>query len=118
MPEAIHPRHHAFIRAGMILTCFLFSQGEVYAQATKDQQKCVNELNKNFARVAKAKGREICKCIKRGSKSSLGNQSIEECVTADNGGKVGKATRRTIDRATDKCPVPPYFGAADPQTAF
>lgn len=87
-----------------------------------EQQKCILELNKNLAKVAKTQGTEISKCIKDGSKDKLEGQSIEQCATADNGGKVGKATQKTIDKAADKCasdpndPGFPDFGVTDPNT--
>jgi streptogramin lyase len=89
--------------------------GIVRAQ-DKDQQKCINELNKNFAKVAKTQGKVIGGCIKDGSKGKLGGQSIEECITADNDGKVGKAQQKTFDKAPSKCLVAPEFGATDPNT--
>jgi cysteine-rich repeat protein len=88
----------------------------------KEQQKCILELNKNFAKVAKTQGTEISKCIKDGSKDKLVGQSIEQCTTADNGGKVAQATQKTIDKAADKCasdpndPAFPDFGVTDPNT--
>jgi cysteine-rich repeat protein len=88
----------------------------------KEQQRCILELNKNFAKVAKTQGTELSKCIKDGSKDKLVGQSIEQCTTADNGGKVAKATRKTIDKAADKCasdpndPGFPDFGVTDPNT--
>jgi hypothetical protein len=30
----------------------------------KDQRSCINELNKGFAKVAKAQGKDIWKCIR------------------------------------------------------
>jgi cysteine-rich repeat protein len=82
----------------------------------EDQQKCINELNKNFAKVAKVQGKVIDKCLKDGAKDKLENQTIEECSTADNDGKVGKAKQKTITKASGKCSVPPDFGPTDPNT--
>jgi cysteine-rich repeat protein len=82
----------------------------------EDQQKCINELNKNFAKVAKAQGKVIDKCLKDGAKDKLENQTIEECSTADNDGKVANAKQKTITKASGKCSVPPDFGPTDPNT--
>jgi cysteine-rich repeat protein len=88
----------------------------------KEQQKCILELNKSFAKVAQTQGTDISKCIKDGSKGNFEGQSIEQCTTADNGGKLAKATQKTIDKAADKCasdpndPGFPDFGVTDPNT--
>jgi DNA-binding beta-propeller fold protein YncE len=83
---------------------------------SEDQQKCINELNKNFAKVAKAQGKDIGACLKDGSKGKLETQSIEECITADNDGKVVKAQQKTLAKAPPKCTLAPEFGATDPNT--
>ncbi|MEE8549819.1 MAG: DUF4215 domain-containing protein [Gemmatimonadota bacterium] len=83
----------------------------------KDQQNCINELNKGFAKVAKKQAKEVCTCIKDGAQGKLGGQTIEECTTADNKGKVADAKQKTISKVADKCsgPTPP-FGATDATT--
>ncbi len=79
---------------------------------SKDKQKCINELNKGFARVAREQGKAIFKCIKDGSKGRLGGQTIEQCTTADNDGKVAKAQAKTLTKETLKCSgVTPDFGS-------
>ncbi len=82
----------------------------------KDQQKCIVGLNKNMAKVAKAQGKDICACIKDGSKGKLGGQSIEDCTTADAKGKVGKAKGKTLSKAGSDCGTAPDFGSSDPDT--
>ncbi len=89
----------------------------VLAQVGSDDQKCINELNKNFQKVAKAQGKAICSCIKDGSKGKLGVQTIEECLTADNKGKVGKTKAKALTKVGAKCVAPPPFGPNDPNTA-
>jgi hypothetical protein len=83
---------------------------------TSAQQTCINELNKGLAKVAKTQGKDIGKCIKDGSKGKLGAQSIEECLTADNKGKVDKAKQKTLSKAGPKCTAAPSVGANDPNT--
>ena len=82
----------------------------------KDEQNCINELNKGLASVAKAQGKEICSCIKNGSKGKLEGQTIEACTTADSKGKVLKAKNKTRTKAASKCTSPPSFGPTDPNT--
>jgi pimeloyl-ACP methyl ester carboxylesterase len=81
-----------------------------------DQQKCIDALNKNFAKVAKAQGKDIDKCIKDGSKDKLENPTIEDCLTADNKQKVSKAKGKTVDAFNSKCDETPDFGPSDPNT--
>ncbi len=81
----------------------------------KDQQKCIVGLNKNMAKVAKAQGKDICACIKDGSKDKLGG-TIEDCTTADAKGKVAKAQAKTISKAGSDCSTTPDFGPSDPDS--
>jgi hypothetical protein len=81
-----------------------------------DQQKCINALNKNLAKVAKAQGKDIQDCIKDYAKGKdlTPAATIEECLTADRKGKVAKATGKTESDETKKCSgTPPDFGATD-----
>jgi len=97
------------------LTGLLFAT-HALGQIPDDEQSCINELNKGLASVAKAQGKEICGCIKDGSKGKLGAQTIEECMTADGKGKVSKAKNKARTKATGKCSGPPSFGPTDPNT--
>ena len=115
-----NPFDHAYLAArrgsGWPLAVFL---GLVLCAAPalgQDEQGCINELNKGFGKVAKTQGKDIGKCIKDGSKGKLVAQSIEECITADNKGKVAKAKQKTISKASPLCSVPPDFGPSDPNT--
>jgi cysteine-rich repeat protein len=82
----------------------------------KAQQQCINELNKNLAKVAKAKARQISKCIKDGAKQKLtGDRPIETCIATDDE-KVSKAKQKTMDKASSKCTLSPQFGATGPST--
>jgi hypothetical protein len=83
---------------------------------TPAQQLCINELNKGLAKVAKTQGKDIGACIKNGSKGKLGAQSIEECCTADNKGKVAKAQQKMLSKAGPKCTETPGIGPNDPNT--
>jgi cysteine-rich repeat protein len=85
--------------------------------ASPEDQKCINELNKGFAKVAKTQGKDIDKCIKDGSKQKLGGLTIEECLTADRKGKVFKAKKKLSDKVGGRCATPPAFGFSDPNTA-
>jgi cysteine-rich repeat protein len=90
---------------------------------SKDQQSCINELNKALAKVAKTYGKHIDRCIKEGSRSRLPAGNIENCVveTGTFGkDKVQDAKDKTLDKAgpNGKCPpaAEPDFGATDANT--
>ncbi|TDJ08736.1 MAG: hypothetical protein E2O71_03900 [Deltaproteobacteria bacterium] len=94
----------------MFLALLLLAPTPVWAlEQVKSQQKCINQVNKNFAKVASAQGKEICDCIKRGSKDSL-EGTIEECMTADAKGKVEKAQQKTLSKESKSCGTTPEFG--------
>ena len=110
-------RGPAFTLAIVVLGLCAFSQNSAHAQSqNQDQQNCVNELNKNFAKVAKTQGKDIGSCIKDGSKGKLSG-TIEACLTSDRKGKVGKATAKTEQKAAQSCTTSPDFAATDAATA-
>jgi len=79
---------------------------------TKEQQGCINALNKSFARVAKSQGKYVCGCIKDGAKDKLPG-TIEECLLPDViDGQVAKAVQKALSAESKKCAgTPPTFGA-------
>jgi pimeloyl-ACP methyl ester carboxylesterase len=101
----------------MLLALTLFPHTELSAQVqTPDKRKCIDTLNKSFAKVAKTQGKDISKCIKDGSKGKLENPTIEDCLTADNKKKVSKAKDKTVAAFNSKCDKTPDFGPSDPNT--
>ena len=113
-----HFHSRTFLIAGLLLSLSIFLHGSAGAvvQSPK-QQQCINVLNKNFQKVASTQAKEICTCIKNGSRGRLGAQTIEECLTADNKGKVDKTKQKTVSDDSKKCTAnPPDFGATDATT--
>jgi hypothetical protein len=101
----------------MLLALWIFPHEQASAQDPKKQQQCINTLNKGFQKVASKQGKEVLRCIKNGSLDRLDpNQTIEECLTADNNGKVGTAMSKTRKDGAKKCTEPPDFGPTDPNT--
>jgi hypothetical protein len=95
---------------------FLLSAG-LASGASSDQQKCINALNKNLAKVASTTGKEYNSCIKNKAKGAGGVTDVEACVAADGKGKIGKATAKTVSDETKNCAAdPPTFGATDAAT--
>jgi pimeloyl-ACP methyl ester carboxylesterase len=104
---------------GVLVALTLFSPAELAAQVqTPDQQSCINEQNKGFAKVVKARGKSIGKCIKDATKTKLDpGMSLEECLSADRGGKATKAEQKTRSKVSAACVEPlPSFGVSDPNT--
>ena len=122
VPGWFHVRGPALPRVvGVLLVLGSLSPGLASALAggqvqSKDQQKCINELNKRFRNVAKIQGREVVACIRDGSRQKLGDMTIEECTTSDRRGKVARTVAKTLTTAANKCEVKPDFGSTDPNT--
>ena len=79
------------------------------AVQTKDQQKCINGVNKSAGRVAKAYNKNASKCIKDAGKGKVAD--AQGCATGDPQGKIGKAEAK-LDSTEDKscAGAPPEFG--------
>jgi len=84
---------------------------------SKDQQRCVNKLNKDGQAVDQTQLRENEMCLKDFQKGKLFG-TVEDCLTADRQVKVQKANDRTVRDDIKLCmpldPQPPfaYTGAA------
>ncbi len=71
-------------------------------EQTKSQQKCTNALNKDFAKLAKARGKQICSCIKDGTKGAL-QGTIEDCLDDDPKLKLSKLEGKLSNGFAKKC---------------
>jgi hypothetical protein len=80
------------------------------APLLKEEQKCVNSINKGAAKVAKAQGKENSTCIKNAGKSKLpAGQTIEQCLVADLKSKVSDTISKI--KTSDCPPGGPAFPA-------
>ena len=80
---------------------------------TKDQQKCINALNKSLAKVSDAHAKAFSKCVKGYAKTG---SSAEACLMAANS-SVDKAEQKTFKQETRRCTdSAPDFGATDAVT--
>lgn len=105
--------------------------GSAHAAQTTAQQKCVNELNKQGAKVAKDQGKASLGCLKdaaNGSLTKLGIppqvQTAQACLTNDVRGRVGRDAEVLASRDASLCRATPeqlppfaYSGAAATQAA-
>jgi cysteine-rich repeat protein len=114
MQRLIQLRPRALWAGWLALALSVFAFGAAHAQLIKSDKKCVNEVNKNVAKVVKAQGGDIKDCIKNGAKGKLVAESIEECLTSDPKGKVQKATSGLTSKVGSKCAGPPAFPPIDP----
>jgi len=94
------------------LALALLVAGAAPAQLDSAQRKCVNTLNKDAAKLAKAQGKENVACLKGAGKDTLpAGQTADECVLADARGKVAYAAAKTTAAFGDLCTAtPPTFG--------
>ena len=77
---------------------------------SRDQQKCINALNKAGVKVAKTQGKENAGCISGASKGTVADAA--SCTSADAGGKVARAMAKTVGKAASSCGQQPDFGWA------
>ena len=118
LPRQIQGRARFALVAATALALLLVPQGLVWAQAQeKGKQLCINQINKNFAKLAKVQSKEIMGCIGRRSKGLL-DGTIEQCMTADSKGKVAKAIEKILAKEEAKCSDPlPDFAYTTGSTA-
>ncbi len=86
----------------------------------KDQQNCVNTMNKNGAKVNNQQLKDNQQCLQDFQKEKLGMMSFDACTVADRKGKVAKAEVKTEDGEAKKCdplaPDTPDFAYTDATT--
>ena len=73
----------------------------------KDQQGCINTMNKSAQKLFQTQGKENSSCIKDETKDKLdelpGSPNAKECLTLDRKGKVAKSKDKTLDLEAKKC---------------
>jgi len=71
----------------------------------KDQQGCINTINKDSGKVGATQGKENNACVKLGTKGTV----TALCPTLDPKGKVMKAVAKAVSDDSAKCSVTPNF---------
>lgn len=97
-----------FLRATAAIALVLACAGGAFAQQSKDQQKCLNTVNKDGSLVAKAQGKANVGCVKDAGAGKL-TGTAESCLTADAKGKLQKAKDKTVADAAKSCTSAPSF---------
>ena len=113
MQARVQSQGFAFIIAGMCTALLTFS-GVASAQIPKKpDQKCINNINKGAAKVAKAQAGDNNACVKDYGKEKVG--SAADCVTSDPKGKVSKAISKI--KTGDCAGVPAALPGLDTNSA-
>ena len=89
------------------------------AQLTRDQQACVNEMNKNGEKVNRTQLKENEWCLNRFQRENLDQPTFDACTTDDFRDRVTRAEERTVTREIRKCDplvVPPPYAYTDAAT--
>lgn len=100
---------HTMLRATVAAVLVLATAGGAAAQQSKDQQKCLNTVNKDGSLVAKAQGKANVGCVKGAGLGKL-TGTAEACLTEDAKGKLLKAKNKTVADAAKSCTSAPSFG--------
>jgi pimeloyl-ACP methyl ester carboxylesterase len=94
-----------------LLSALLWA-GAALGQLDSDQQKCLNTLNKDVAKLAATQGKENAGCLKRATHGTLeSGQTADACLLADGKGKIADLQARIADDYAELCAAtPPPIG--------
>ncbi len=107
----------------LVLTATLLSLislpfGNAIAELSKDEQNCINALNKRGRLLTKTIALDVNNCVKDFAKGKIG--SADACAFSDPKDKVQKARDNTIKDWDKKCVgkgvAPPSIGPSDPNS--
>ena len=114
MRAQIHYPAPTFLIAGLCLAVYIFAHGVANAHKDGDDRKCVNDVNKDFEKGSKGKGKDIEACQKDWSKDDI--ESANDCLV-NNDTKADKQGGKLKTKVPDKCqtyPADPNFAPVDP----
>lgn len=84
------------------------------ALETAAQQKCLHAVNKGFAKVSKAEGKEALSCLKAAARGELAPATMSDCIAADPKQKIAGARAKAEASIAKACAAEaPSFGVAD-----
>lgn len=78
---------------------------------TRAQQRCIDALNQGLAKVARAQGSEVARCVKAFAKGR--ESSAAACIASDGKQKVAKMRAAVARAAAKRCTELPDFGPRD-----
>jgi cysteine-rich repeat protein len=92
-----------------VVVASLLAAPQAFSQVQNaDEQGCINAMNGNGAKVAKAQGKNNAGCIKGAGKNDLPS-TADVCLTADEKGKIAKAAGKTTAAQASECTDVPGF---------
>jgi cysteine-rich repeat protein len=104
---------------GALLVSAALAAPPATAQISRDQQLCINSMEKDFTLIDKQVGRQVASCLKNHAKGRPLSplpfiDTVVECVLDDPRGKIGFASQRAMANFTRRCTPPlPGFGPTD-----
>ncbi len=105
-----------FLAVGMMVGLVGFPFADASAALTKDEQNCINALNKRGRLLSKTVAGDVNACVKDFAKGNIAD--ADACATSDPKDKVAKATANTdkdwMKKCLDKGVVPLPFGPSGP----
>lgn len=96
------------ITATVLVAAMLVHASAFAQEQDKDQQKCINTLNKGMAKVAGAQLKAVSKCTSDFAKNK--NMDAPACYNTST--KVDGAQTKNCTAETKKCTTPPDFGSS------
>ncbi len=95
-----------------VLLATLVGATSALAQLDSGQQKCLNALNKDAAKLAATQGKANVACLKKATGGKLPTgQNADACLLADGKGKIADLQARIASDHADLCvATPPTFG--------
>lgn len=104
---ALHVRYLAILAMALVWSSPALSQSQ-----SKEQQDCINTLNKSAAKIGLQQGKENASCLRDAATGKLtAPMTAQACLTADRRGKMLKKTEKVQDLEAEKC------GASTPDFA-
>lgn len=100
---------------GMPLALFLSAPGSAAGQQSKEQQRCINFLNKGIAKASATQFKAVAKCSKAYAKDPSAGDPFS-CIVGSMA--VAKAQAKVAAAEASKCATPPTIGPTGAEFAL
>ncbi len=97
---------------GIAFFAFAAAAPPAHGQVSSADRKCIDTINKETRKIAKAEGREIDSCLRFFAKGLLPG-TAEACLTDDPNGRLDRTIQRSVKNAAKVCLAAPPIGAGD-----
>jgi len=95
------------VAVGLVLALSLLAPGLAAGQQSKEQQGCINFLNKGFVKMSATHFKAFAKCTLAYAKDQTAQ---DPAVCVENSEKVNALYEKMIDAEASKCAMPPTIG--------